>query len=85
MTCGMHARALLAPIVVFAALVQAVAMAGVISTGAADGWSVYKTSKIVDGIPGNPPAPLSPPCVNGGGYSHGPDNDSVVTGAPVKH
>jgi hypothetical protein len=54
------------------------------ATGQASEWTAYKTSKIVDSIPGNAPAPLSPACVHGGGYSHGPDNGpSVVTGAPV--
>lgn len=54
------------------------------STGRVLTWTAYRASKIVDGIPGNPPAPLDPPCVNGGGYEHDSDNGpGVVTGAPL--
>lgn len=53
------------------------------ATGRVLDWSAYRTSKIVDGIPGRAPGPLSPPCVNGGGYGHnGPNGVSITTGAP---
>jgi hypothetical protein len=54
------------------------------ATGVVHGWSAYRTSRIVDGIPGNPPGPLTPPCVNGGGYDHQVGGADVTTGAPVK-
>lgn len=45
-----------------------------------DTWAVYLASRIVNRLPRRPPAPLSPPCVNGGGYvTHTPDGD-VQTG-----
>jgi hypothetical protein len=54
------------------------------ATGKVDDWSAYRTSKIVNGIPGHAPGSLSPPCVNGGGYDHQVGGADVTTGAPVK-
>lgn len=53
-------------------------------TGGTPGsWTVYLEQKIVDGLPGSPPAPLTPPCTNGGGISHDVVGGSVTNGAPL--
>jgi hypothetical protein len=53
------------------------------ATGRVSDWSAYRTSKIVDGIPGTFPGRLAPPCVNGGGYEHaGAHGVGITTGAP---
>jgi hypothetical protein len=55
------------------------------ATGRASEWAAYRTSKIVAGVPTRPPGPLTPPCVNYGGYNHtGAGGVSIETGAPVK-
>ena len=53
------------------------------ASGKVSDWSAYRTSKIVDGIPGRAPRRLGPPCVNGGGYDHrAAPGVAVTTGAP---
>lgn len=54
------------------------------ATGKVSQWSAYRTTKIVEGIPGHPPGPLGPPCVNYGGYDHQFGAVSIENGAPVK-
>jgi hypothetical protein len=50
------------------------------SAPGANSWAVYLRSQVVDRLPHRPPVPLSPPCVNGGGYvTHTPLGD-VQTG-----
>ena len=45
------------------------------------GWTVYLASRVVNQLPRRSPLPLTPPCVNYGGYvSHTPAGD-VQTGA----
>jgi hypothetical protein len=45
------------------------------------GWTVYLASRVVDQVPRRSPLPLTPPCVNYGGYvTHTPAGD-VQTGA----
>jgi len=52
-------------------------------SGQLTGWAAYLTSRIVNGIPGRAPGPLSPPCQNGGGYAHtAPGGATIMTGAP---
>jgi hypothetical protein len=47
-------------------------------------WAVYLSQKVVNQLPGTPPAPLKPPCTKGGaGYGHQVPGGSVVNGAPV--
>jgi hypothetical protein len=53
------------------------------ATGKVSQWSAYRTSKIVNAIPGHAPGALSPPCVNGGGYDHQIGGSSITTGAPA--
>jgi hypothetical protein len=45
-----------------------------------DSWAVYLESRVVDRLPHRPPAPLSPPCVNGGGYVTHTSGGDVQTG-----
>jgi hypothetical protein len=52
------------------------------SSGAWTDWAVYLQSRVVNQPPPRAPAPLTPPCVNGGGYSHDFPSGSVMTGAP---
>ena len=45
------------------------------------GWTVYLASRVVNRLPRRSPVPLTPPCVNYGGYiTHTPAGD-VQTGA----
>jgi RNA polymerase sigma-70 factor (ECF subfamily) len=44
-------------------------------------WAVYLSEKVVNGLPGTPPAPLTPPCVNSGGTVKTVPGGSVMTGA----
>jgi hypothetical protein len=44
-------------------------------------WAVYLSEKVVNGLPGTPPAPLTPPCVKGGGTVKTFPSGSVTTGA----
>jgi hypothetical protein len=44
-------------------------------------WAVYLTEKVVNGLPGTPPAPLTPPCVNSAGTVKTVPGGSVTTGA----
>ncbi|HTP18567.1 MAG TPA: CU044_5270 family protein [Solirubrobacteraceae bacterium] len=51
------------------------------SAGKLVGWAVYLRSRIVNGLPRRPPAPLRPACVNGGGRTvQEPDGSGVTTG-----
>jgi hypothetical protein len=53
-------------------------------TGQALDWAAYRTSRIVDRIPGPSPGPLGPACVNGGGYNHTvAGGASIVNAAPI--
>ena len=46
------------------------------------GWAVYLQSRIVNGLPRRPPAPLRPACVGGVGHdTQEPDGSSVTTGS----
>jgi hypothetical protein len=47
------------------------------------GWAVYLAAHVVDRLPQPTPAPLTPPCVGGGGYDHQTPSGSVMTGQPV--
>jgi hypothetical protein len=48
------------------------------------GWTVYLASRVVNQLPHHSPLPLTPPCVNYGGYiTHTPAGD-VQTGARAK-
>ena len=48
------------------------------------GWTVYLASRVVNRLPSRSPLPLTPPCVNHGGYiTHTPAGD-VQTGARSK-
>jgi hypothetical protein len=55
-------------------------------TGQLTGWAAYRTTAIVNRVPGNPPERLDPPCQPGGaGYGHTTRSGiTVVTGAPPK-
>jgi hypothetical protein len=54
-------------------------------TGGAPGsWTVYQPERVVNELPGKPPAPLTPPCTNGGGVSHDVPGGSITNGAPLK-
>jgi hypothetical protein len=55
-------------------------------TGGAPGsWTVYLRKKVVDTLPGKPPAPLNPPCTPpGSGVSHPVRGGSITNGAPLK-
>ena len=46
-----------------------------------DYWAVYQPEQVVNGLPGKPPAPLTPPCVNSGGTAKTFPGGSVTTGA----
>jgi RNA polymerase sigma-70 factor (ECF subfamily) len=46
-----------------------------------DYWAVYQPEQVVDKLPGKPPAPLTPSCVNTGGTSKSVPGGSVTTGA----
>ena len=50
--------------------------------GAPQSWTVYLRQKVVAGLPGKAPAPLTPPCTNGSGVSHDVPGGSVTNGAP---
>lgn len=52
--------------------------------GIVNSWTVYLRQKVVDTLPGKPPAPLDPPCTNGQGVSHDVPGGSVTNGAPLK-
>lgn len=52
--------------------------------GTISAWIVYRQQKVVDDLPGRPPAPLKPPCTNGEGVSHAVRGGSITNGAPVK-
>jgi hypothetical protein len=53
-------------------------------TGADAGWAVYLREKVVNGLPGKPPAPLKPPCTKQGeGFGHHVPGGSITTGAPA--
>lgn len=56
------------------------------ATGQLTGWAAYRTTAIVDRIPGTPPQRLDPPCQPGGaGYVHTTHSGvTVTTGAPPK-
>ncbi|MDX6480297.1 MAG: hypothetical protein QOG85_807 [Gaiellaceae bacterium] len=45
-------------------------------------WAVYQPEQVVDAPPGESPLPLTPPCVNGGGYGHDVPGGSVTNGQP---
>jgi hypothetical protein len=45
-------------------------------------WTVYLRQKVVDGLPGKAPGPLTPPCKNGSGVNHSVKGGSVTNGAP---
>jgi hypothetical protein len=45
---------------------------------------VHLRQTVVDNLPGTPPAPLGPPCTNGGGVSHDVPGGSITNGAPLK-
>jgi len=51
------------------------------SVPGANDWAVYLTSRVVDQLPQRSPLRLSPPCVNGGGYSEQTPEGDVQTGA----
>jgi hypothetical protein len=46
-------------------------------------WAVYLNEQVVNALPSNPPAPLTPPCVNTGGTVKQVPGGSVITGAGV--
>jgi hypothetical protein len=46
-------------------------------------WAVYLQSRLVRRLPQPAPAPLTPPCINSGGYDHQTPSGSVMTGQPV--
>jgi hypothetical protein len=51
------------------------------ASGKLVGWAVYLQSRIVDGLPRRPPAPLRPACVNHGGRTvQEPDGISLTIG-----
>jgi RNA polymerase sigma-70 factor (ECF subfamily) len=52
-------------------------------TGELQDWAVYLDERVANGLPSAPPAPLTPPCVNYGGYVHSTPGGDVTTGAPV--
>jgi hypothetical protein len=54
------------------------------SAPGADAWAVYLTSRVVDRLPHQPPIPLTPPCVNGGGYVTQTSLGDVQTGQKPK-
>ena len=60
------------------------ALLGELETDAAGhlvGWAVYLQSRIVNGLPHRPPAPLRPACgVHGGRSAQEPDGSTVMTG-----
>jgi hypothetical protein len=47
-------------------------------------WTVYLREKVVANLPSDPPAPLGPPCTNGGGFGHDTSGGSITNGAPLK-
>jgi hypothetical protein len=53
-------------------------------TGQLTGWAAYQPTKIVDHVPGRPPAPLSPSCqTDGEGVARVIRGVSVITGPPA--
>ena len=48
-----------------------------------DYWAVYLSEKVVDALPGKPPAPLTPACVRSAGTVEQVPGGSVMTGAGV--
>jgi hypothetical protein len=57
----------------------------VAASGSASSWAVYRESRIVDRLPGRPPAPLTPPCVNGGGIGRQTPHGAVMVGPTGGH
>ena len=54
-------------------------------TGQLTGWAAYRPTRILNHVPGRPPALLTPPCQSGGaGYIHVIRGVTVTNGAPVK-
>ncbi|HEY2355564.1 MAG TPA: CU044_5270 family protein [Gaiellaceae bacterium] len=53
-------------------------------TGALDAaWAAYQPEQVVDQLPDNPPAPLTPPCdARGGGTVHDVPGGTLSNGAP---
>ncbi len=50
-------------------------------SGAVSGWAVYVQSRIVNGLPHQPPAPLHPACVNYSGRAvQEPDGSTLMVG-----
>lgn len=59
-------------------------LSGEIQTGALAGWTVYLRNKVVDSLPGRPPAPLGPPCQTGhDAIVHHIPGGSITNGAPL--
>lgn len=57
---------------------------GETATGPYGGWFVYLDTKVVYGLPTQPPAPLTPPCTKRGeGVSRKVPGGSIETGSPL--
>lgn len=57
---------------------------GETATGPYGGWYVYLDTKVVNGLPRQPPAPLTPPCTKRGeGVGRQVPGGSIETGSPL--